>query len=117
MLVSNWTIFVDAKTREKAEKVLTRAAGNLGRGLVAVGIESYEKTGGYKITFRVELESNSWNDAVVETLVLGQQVGSRWQLWGHVLEEWGAVASESSISGIQTIMLEIQRPPENADRG
>ena len=55
------------------------------------------------MTFWVELESQAWNDSVVELIELGQRVGYRWILGGDILVEPDGWSNESSVSGVRSI--------------
>src|SRR3954453_5119780 len=67
-----WT---EAKSEEKALRVFERVRRTLGREALDRSVEPYPKITGFVVAFWIELESQAWNDSVVEVIALGQGVG------------------------------------------
>ena len=61
MLIT-WTVWIDARTEQKAHRVLKRLFGELGREPSDVTIEPYRKTNGFKAQFKIHIERTRWND-------------------------------------------------------
>lgn len=57
----------------------------------------------------VELESQAWNDSVVEVIARGQRVGYQWSLSGDILTERDGWSNESSVSGVRLIEWVLDR--------
>jgi hypothetical protein len=100
---SLWKFWTDARTEAKALRVFERVQRALGREVLDLCVEPYPKIGGFVVTFWVELESQAWNDSVVELIELGQRVGYGWILSGRVLAEPEGWSNESSVSGVKSI--------------
>jgi hypothetical protein len=95
-----WT---EARTEVKALRVFERFRLNLDREVPDRSIEPYPKIAGHVVSFWIELESRSWNDAIVEAIALGQRVGYQWTLSGDILffpEGW---SNNSNVPGIRSM--------------
>lgn len=109
VMTSFWTIWVDATTERKALTLLGRFSREIGREPRDVTVSPYEKTGGHKITFAVPLANESWNDAVVELIDLGQRIGYEWQLAGSVLDDAEGRSQKSRVSGIEVLRWNLRK--------
>lgn len=67
-----------------------------------MSVEPEEKEG-YLVSFRIELESEGWNDAIIECFCLGQQVASGWCLLGSIQDDPGGFSNHVSDSGVETL--------------
>ncbi len=77
---SFWRIWCDARTQQKALKLYNRVTSALGRDVTLRSIEPYPKINGFMINFDLPLASQTWNDAVVEVIRLGQCFAVGWQI-------------------------------------
>ncbi|MEO6046525.1 MAG: hypothetical protein ABIQ57_03530 [Candidatus Kapaibacterium sp.] len=63
-------------------------------------IERYPKINGFAVMLSVRINSEAWNDAVVEAIDHGQRVGSGWLLGGSIYEDARGWCNRSSVSGV-----------------
>ncbi|MEP7219543.1 MAG: hypothetical protein ABI876_11540 [Bacteroidota bacterium] len=63
-------------------------------------IEPYPKINGFAVMLSVRINSEAWNDAVVEAIDHGQRVGSGWLLGGSIYEDARGWCNRSSVSGV-----------------
>ena len=106
---SFWKMWTEAKSEEKALRVFERVRGNLGREALDRGVEPYPKIMGFVVAFWIELESQAWNDSVVEVIALGQRVGYQWTLSGDILTGTDGWSNESNVSGVRSIQWMLDR--------
>jgi hypothetical protein len=99
MPFSHWAVWAQANTEKKAREVLSRLLKKMGREDQMISIQAEEKFG-YLIRFRVELESETQNDAIIECFTLGQRVASGWCLIGDVRDDPGGFSNHVSDSGV-----------------
>lgn len=100
---SIWKMWTEARTEAKALRVFERARQAIGREATDRHIEPYPKIEGFVVTFRVELESQAWNDSAVELIELGQRVGYGWILCGNILADPSGWSNDSSVPGVKSI--------------
>ena len=98
-----WKIWVDAKTEEKALKLLNRVTKRMAKEVFDETIEHYPKTGGFVVCFSNRIEAEHWNDAVVETIGLSQRIGYGWHLSGNIYDDPGGWSNKANISGGDSI--------------
>jgi len=55
------------------------------------------------MSFITYLESDQWNDAVVETIGLGQRVGYGWLLYGSIYDDPSGWSNRTNVSGVESI--------------
>jgi hypothetical protein len=108
-MTSEWTIWVDATTEEKALVLLNRVASEMDREPRNAFVAACDETGGHKGTFSIDISALSWNDAVVEVIDLGQRVGYDWQLLGSILDDAEAISGKTRLSGVKFIQWGLQR--------
>jgi hypothetical protein len=101
-----WT---EAKSEEKALRVFERVRHNLGREALDRSVEPYPKIAGFVVAFWIELESQAWNDSVVEVIALGQRVGYQWTLSGDILTDTDGWSNKPSVSGVSSIQWMLDR--------
>jgi hypothetical protein len=106
---SYWKMWTEAKSEEKVLRVFERVRRNLGREALDLSIEPYPKITGFVVAFWIELESQTWNDSVVEVIALGQRVGRQWTLSGDILTDTDGWSNESSVSGVRSIQWMLDR--------
>jgi hypothetical protein len=100
---SLWKIWVEAKSEEKALRVSERVRHLLGREAVDQDIEPDPKIAGFLVVFWVELESEVWNDCVVELIELGQRIGHEWLLCGDILADPSGWSKKPRVPGVRAI--------------
>lgn len=98
---SLWKLWVEAKSEDKALRLFERVRHVLGREAVDQGVEPYPEIRGFLVVFKVELESEAWNDCVVELIELGQRVGYGWILSGEVLSDPSSWSDKPRVSGVK----------------
>jgi hypothetical protein len=98
-----WKIWVDAKTEEKALKLLNRVAKRMEKEVFDGTVEHYPKTGGFVVCFSSRIEAEHWNDAVVETIGLSQRIGHSWFLTGSIYDDPEGWSNKTNISGVDSI--------------
>ena len=106
---SFWKIWTEAKSEEKALRVSERVRCNLGREVLDRSVEPYPKIRGFVVAFWIELESQAWNDSVVEVIALGQRVGYQWTLSGDILTDTSGWSNEAGVSGVRSIQWMLDR--------
>ncbi len=109
MMICRWTIWVDATTAEKSLNLLKRIAAELDREPTTIDVARYPKTNGHKVSFVLGLHADSWNDAIVEAIHLGQCAGYEWQLFGSVCDDAEAVSGKSRVAGVQMMQWSLQK--------
>jgi hypothetical protein len=97
-----WRIFIESAKETKAVKVFARFCGELGVSIDGLVLEPYHK-GGYVASFETQLESDQWNDCVVEIIALGQRVAYQWLITGSVHDSLDGWSSDSRVSGITNV--------------
>ena len=107
---SLWKIWVDAKTREKVQRVLGRVYGKLGEDVFDQSIEPYWKTGGFVVSFEIDHGDKPWNECVVEVIERGQRVGYQWIFTGDVQRDPSGWSNNPNVSGIRSIEWNLFRP-------
>lgn len=106
---SYWKMWTEAKSQEKALRVFERVRGRLDREALDRTVDPYPKIMGFVVAYWIEMESQSWNDSVVEVIGLGQRVGYQWALSGNVLTDMDGWSNESSVSGVRSIQWMMDR--------
>ena len=104
-----WKMWTEAKSEEKALRVFERFRRNLGREARDWSVEPYPKIAGFVVAFWIELETQTWNDSVVEVIALGQRVGYQWTLSGDILTDTDGWSNESNVSGVRSIQWMLDR--------
>jgi hypothetical protein len=102
-MCSLWKIWVEAKSEGQARRVSERARRILGREAVDQRVEPYPKPPGLLVVFCVALESEAWNDCVVEPIELGQRLGRGWILSGDILGDPSGWSNNPRVSGVKAI--------------
>lgn len=95
-----WRIWCDARTQQKAIKLYNRVIDALGCEAMLRSIKPYPKINGFVIDFELPLTSQTWNDAVMEAIQLGQCFAAGWQLSGNIAKDPDASSNQSSVSGV-----------------
>jgi len=98
-----WKIWTRTNTEKKALEVLSRVLKLMGKPAQIISIEPYPKINGYVIRFSIELETENWNDQIIESFRIGQCAASGWCLTGNVIDDPGGWASKVSDSGVEAI--------------
>jgi hypothetical protein len=94
-----WKAWLDAHTREAAQRVCSRTSERLGLELLELSIERYIK-GGHVATWTTCHDVESVHAFIVEVIGKGQQLATGWGLSGSVYDELEASASRSGHSHI-----------------
>ncbi len=97
---SIWKLWVTAKTEQTARRIYTRVTGRIAYPATLLTIEPYPKTEGFVVTFQVTLASQTWNDAVVEVIALGQRVAYGWFMTGSITDDPSATTNQISVAGV-----------------
>jgi hypothetical protein len=103
-LLVTWTAWTDAKSEKAARVVAARLFATLDHAVENEAFARYGKTGGWRFTFRTQLNAATRNDGVVVTIALGMRVGYSWVLSGdvyHGLEGWSNAARIAGITNLQ----------------
>lgn len=95
-----WSVWVNARTREAAQRVYERAHQKLGREIDQLSFEPYPKLNGWTILFQMPIVATTWNDGVVEGIALGQRISNKWILLGDVYHNLTGWSDEPTIAGI-----------------
>jgi hypothetical protein len=96
---STWKAWLDARTREAAERVCARISEKLELELLDLSIEPYPK-GGHVASWTSPHDVIDVRAFIIEVIGRGQQIASRWTLLGSVHDELEASASLSGHSHI-----------------
>lgn len=102
-------IFVEAKTKYKAEKVVLKLGNLMSIKISEGGIRDYHK-GGFVASFNSLITEENWAEAILFTLQEAQNIGDNWILTGDITEELDAWSNNSKISGITSMQLILERP-------
>lgn len=103
-LLVTWTAWTDAKSEKAARVVAAHLFATLDHAVENEAFARYGKTGGWRFTFRTQLNEATRNDGVVVTIALGMRVGYSWVLSGdvyHGLEGWSNAARIAGITNLQ----------------
>lgn len=103
-----WKVFTEAKTQDKAENVFRRILKALSFDYSSKKIEPYHK-GGFVCSFTTFPTSKEWPEVVLESLSYAQSIGRSWIISGDIRYELDAWANESSVSGVQSIQLVVEK--------
>ena len=95
-----WKIWTRTNTEKKAREVLSRVLKRMGRQAQVVSVEPCPKINGHVIRFIIELESDGWNDQIIEAFRIGQRAAAGWSLIGSVIDDPGGWSSSVSDSGV-----------------
>ncbi len=106
---SFWRMWTEAKSEEKALRGFELVRGKLGREALDQSVEPYPKITGFVVAFWIELESQAWNDSVIEVIALGQRVGYQWTLSGDILTDTEGWSNEPTVSGVRSIQWMLNR--------
>jgi hypothetical protein len=113
-ILIRWRLFVNAKTQEKAERVIARTREALGAEL-SIDTLARDRDDATlfdcHVTTRAPVESDE--DAVVKTLRLASRLAHGWDVngLGTHIEDWGGSASRNlTVPGIAWISFTIARP-------
>lgn len=109
MMKARWKIFVEAKTEQKADKVIQKFFDQLSLDHTDLEISAYHK-GGFAASFTSTLPVENWAETVVITLHEAQHVGRNWILSGDITQELDAWSNDARISGIKSMQLVLERP-------
>ena len=93
-------MWITAKTELKARRVYARVADLMATPASALTVEPYPKIDGFVVRFQVVLTSQTWNDAVVEAIALGQCFASGWYLTGAITQDPSATSNQISVAGV-----------------
>ncbi|CAG0930132.1 hypothetical protein TFLX_01610 [Thermoflexales bacterium] len=109
---SQWRVFFNVKTEDKAAKLLAQVREQSGLLSVDAPLKTYHR-GGYVANFVIAHQSTDWNDCVVEVIEYGQRIAHDWLLTGDVRNALDGWSTRSSISGVSAIGWSVVRPTEN----
>jgi hypothetical protein len=110
----SWKIWTRTTTEKKALEVYRRALKRMGKQAQLVSIEPYPKINGHVILFEIELESEAWNDRIIEAIRLGQTIASGWILTGNVIDDPGGWASRVNDSGVENMEWSLSASAESS---
>ena len=99
MTTSFWKIWITAKSEEKALRVFEGALAHMNCCARNIIIEPYAKINGFVIRFEIELESEDWNDRVVEVAAKGQRIAVGWILCGDIEQDGSGWSNEIKLPG------------------
>ena len=108
MATFDWTFWIKATTEDKATKVFARVLARAERTAQNVEIEPYPKIGGFVIRFRIEFESATRNDQIVEAIYIGQSMATQWMLFGNITDDPSAWSSHCHEPGVIAIEWKLQ---------
>jgi hypothetical protein len=109
-----WKVFSDAHRPENARRVYERVVKALDVDGHSVTIEPYTKTGGHTVSFRSQVESSNWPEAVIRVLEQAQRIGHQWTLSGSILEELDMSTNNTSFAGVTLVHCRVRRLPSEA---
>ncbi len=104
----NWRLFTDCGSEKNAEKVMRNAISSLGVEAKNTSIKPYHK-GGYVCSFLSKAKTESWKEIPYSALAQAQKIGRMWVVSGNIDFEFSAWSNESSISGIMSIEVGIDK--------
>lgn len=113
---SLWKVWLDVKTRDKAQQILGRVYGILGEKVFLQSIEPYWKTGGFVVGFEMDHGDKSWNECVVEVIERGQRVGYQWIFTGDVRQDPSGWSNHPNVPGVRSIEWILIRPQSVNDQ-
>jgi hypothetical protein len=100
---SLWKIWTRSSKEKNSMEVFRRLLKKMDRQAEIISIEPYPKINGYVIQFSIKIESDSWNDQIIEAFLIGQRVASGGALTGNVIDDPGGWSSDVSDSGVHSI--------------
>jgi hypothetical protein len=98
-----WNVWTDATSAKSAGDVARRVLREMSRSGIALTFAPYNKTNGWTFAFQTIPTSASWNDAVVETIALGQSMAFDWIIGGDVQQAPESLSTKASVSGVTRI--------------
>jgi len=90
-------------------KLDTRVIDAIGHEMTLRSIKPYPKSKGFVIDFELPLVSETWNDAVVEVIQLGQCFAVGWQLFGSIKRDPDAISNQTAIAGVVMAQCVLRR--------
>ena len=105
---SFWKIWTKTNTKKKALEVFLRLLKRAGRTAEVLSVELYPKIDGHVIRFTIYLESETWNDQIVEIIGIGQSIAHDWSLTGSISSDPGESSSKVCDSGVAGIEWSFQ---------
>lgn len=99
---ARWSIFVDATTVPKTEKICRQFFSRIGKTEKDKHIEPCHK-GGHKITFVTTHTQKSHAENVLEIMDLANRVGKAWVLRGNILMDPSGWSTEGNLPGITAV--------------
>ncbi|EQA70769.1 hypothetical protein LEP1GSC059_3560 [Leptospira noguchii serovar Panama str. CZ214] len=80
-----WKVFLKVNKQEKAFKILSKIEETFDYKIVSLTYEKYWKDKSlYEASFRTYLNSKNIENAVFQSLLLSQKLGSDWQIIGPI---------------------------------
>lgn len=105
---SDWRLLLAAKTNDKAHRILRNVTGELGRSLDNIRLQR-DWDSRHTVSFTLTHRENSWNDAVVEVIRLGQLLAAEWRITGTVAYDLTAHSRKATMPGVESIQWQLSR--------
>jgi hypothetical protein len=97
-----WTVFVDAKTPEKAAGIASKLEEFADTTIHETSIHSYQK-GGHEIRFWINYNRSDWTNMVFDVILTAQRLGHGWIIAGAVNEELSLTSTNPRTQGISML--------------
>lgn len=98
-----WKIWTKTNNEKNATNVLRRVLKKMNRQAQIVSLEPYPNISGHVLRFVIELESETWNDQIIECFHTGEKVAYSWSLTGNVADDPGGFSSKVGDCGVEAI--------------
>lgn len=99
---SYWKFWCNANNEKNAVNLLQKVKQLIELEVSEVHVET-DQENGYVVSFTLNHALDQWNDYVVETIRLAQNVGYGWVLSGDITSQVDGWSNECRISGIQSM--------------
>ena|SRR5579859_6862416 len=109
-MIIQWKLYLEVNTVMKAQRLYKRTLKALQQPEAEYQIAPYpylkhgffidDERHGYILTFKTSVQSQSWADTILETLMLGRRLAKEWTLTGDFSTNLCGAAKSSRIQGI-----------------
>lgn len=101
----SWFLVVDTLIEEEARNILDSLTSSLDRKISEPRMNKFvgETPSDISFRFTIQIVSTSWNNAIVEAMMLGQVCADAWKIYGKAEKYINAFGSEFSFPKIKSL--------------
>ena len=110
----HWTLFTNCTKEINAQRLMNRVVKNLDLDIDNLVIAPYHK-GGFTCRFTTEIDGSDWEKVPYIIILQAQMIGRGWIIFLTEFE-FSIWSSDSSISGVEHISVDIDRYEKYRDK-